>query len=101
MTRHLVFWNFKESLTPEEREEYGRQIQENLEALQNKIDGILSIKVYRKGLASSNRDLALNSLFENEAALQNYQTHPEHLKAADIVRSVTQDRVCIDYEETD
>lgn len=99
MTRHLVFWNFKESLTPAEREDFGKQIQENLEALRDKIEGIVSIKVYLQGLETSQRDLILNSLFENEAALQHYQTHPEHLKAAGIVRSVTQDRVCIDYEE--
>ena len=42
----------------------------------------------------------LDSLLEDEAALKGYQTHPEHIKAADTyVRPYTEVRMCLDYEK--
>ena len=41
----------------------------------------------------------LDSIFENEDALKNYATHPEHVAVADTkVRPYTKIRSCLDYE---
>ena len=41
----------------------------------------------------------LDSLFEDEAALKTYATHPAHVAVADgKVRPHTASRVCMDYE---
>ena len=59
----------------------------------------LEIKVNINGLASSNADLMLDSTFDNEEALKNYATHPEHVAVADSkVRPYTKIRSCLDYE---
>mgnify|MGYP003308780832 CR=1 FL=1 len=48
--------------------------------------------------ASSNADIMLDSLFENEAALKAYATHPSHVAVADkYVRPYTATRTCMDY----
>ena len=72
---------------------------EGLESLQGKIPGMVEIKVNKDGLASSNADLMLDSIFENEEALKGYAVHPEHVAVADgKVRPFTKNRVCLDFE---
>ncbi|MCL2350059.1 MAG: Dabb family protein [Defluviitaleaceae bacterium] len=99
MLRHIVMWNFKEGLTAEQNAENAEKVKATLEALAREIPEILELKVYINELASSNKDIVLNSLFKNEATLQTYQDHPAHVAAAAFVGSVVQDRACIDYYE--
>ena len=74
-------------------------IKSGLEGLAGQIPGLTEIHVYTEGLASSNADLMLDSLFEDEAALKAYAVHPEHVAVADgKVRPYTKNRVCLDYE---
>ena len=49
-------------------------------------------------ITSSNKDIGLISVFESNEALQNYQVHPAHVTAAKYIGSVTEGRVCLDYE---
>jgi pimeloyl-ACP methyl ester carboxylesterase len=95
MLRHIVAWNLKEGATAQD----ALQVKAELEGLLGKIEGLLEIKVHTNLIGGSNRAIALNSLFEGEAALAYYQTHPEHVRAAAFVASVTCDRACIDYIE--
>lgn len=101
MVRHIVLWKFKDEFTEAEKMSNAIRIKESLEALVDMIPGVVSIKVTPELLASTSDsvDLVLDSLYESEEALNNYQGHPEHLKAAGFVRSVIKDRVCIDYKE--
>ena len=95
MIRHIVAWNLKEGATAQDAE----RIKTELEGLLGKIEGLLEMKVHTNLIGVSNRMVALSSLFENEAALAYYQQHPEHVRAAAFVGSVTCDRACIDYQE--
>lgn len=98
MVKHVILWTLKESLTPEEKAEVKKGIKEGLEGLAGKIPGLLDIKVYTEGLASSNADLMLDSSFEDEASLKGYAVHPEHVAVADgKVRPYTASRTCLDY----
>lgn len=99
MVKHVILWQLKDELQGTEKENIKNGIKEGLESLKGKIPGLVEIKVNTNGLASSNADLMLDSLFEDEASLKGYSGHPEHVAVADTkVRPYTKTRVCLDYE---
>ncbi|MGE7090353.1 Dabb family protein [Lysinibacillus sp. NPDC048646] len=98
MIRHIVMWNHKEDFNDEEKAIHAQRIKNELESLSQIIDGILSLNVMINPLASSNREIILDSLFESEVHLQKYPVHPEHERVRQFVVSVVKDRVCIDFQ---
>lgn len=99
MVKHVILWQLKDELSVEEKVNVKNGIKEGLESLKGKIPGLVEIQVNINGLESSNADLMLDSLFEDEAALKGYAVHPEHVAVADgKVRPYTRSRVCLDYE---
>ena len=97
MIRHIVAWNYSPEFSDEEKLANGLKVKEKLEGLKALIPEIVEIRVHLKQLGTSDKAVVLNSLFASEAALQAYQVHPEHQQAADFVRSVLTDRVCLDF----
>lgn len=98
MVNHYVFWNLNDSLTKEERIQAGLTIKEKLEAVGKLVPGVISLEVRLNELESSNRDVALLSVFESVEALNAYQVHPEHINAGSYVGTVTYNRTCFDFE---
>lgn len=99
MVKHVILWTLKDEYSASEKESIKKGIKEGLEGLKGKVPGIAEIKVHINGLESSNADLMLDSLFENEDALKGYAVHPEHVKVAnEKVRPYTQIRSCLDFE---
>ncbi len=98
MVKHIVLWNFVDTLSADEKKEAGAKMKALLEPIKDKVPGTVEISVITNEQASSNKDVALISTFETLEALQNYQISPEHVEAGKYVRSVTCDRACIDYE---
>lgn len=96
MVKHIILWKLK----PEHNNDTVKVgIKNGLEGLLDKIDGLLEIKVETRGLASSNADVMLYSVFEDENALKEYAVHPEHVYVADtFVRPFTETRMCLDFE---
>ena len=100
MVRHVILWKVKSEYTAEERARAILGVKEALEALSGKIPGLVSIRVVTEALPSSNADLMLDSLFESEEALAGYQSHPDHVAAANgFVRPHMETRLCLDFEE--
>ncbi len=98
MVRHVIVWTLKDEYSGEEKENIKRGIREGLEGLKGVVPGLADIHVYTEGLASSNGDLMLDSLFENEAALKGYSIHPAHVAVANgKVRPYTKTRSCFDF----
>jgi hypothetical protein len=97
MVRHIVAWSFAEGITGDEKLKNAQRIKKELEELKGMIEGIVSIQVLINPLQSSDSDLMLDSVFQDVEALNTYQTHPEHLRAAGFVRSVTTNRKCLDF----
>lgn len=98
MVKHIVMWDFKEEIKEEQRAEAAARIKEGLEGLVGKVPGLLSARVITSPLSSSTHDLSLAAEMESPEALKVYKDHPEHLKTASFVRSVTCNRACLDYE---
>lgn len=101
MIKHIVLWNYAETLSDSEKTEAGRRMKSLLEPIKELVPGAVEIQVLTGGLSSSNRDVALISTFETVEALETYQNHPAHVEAGKYVRSVTCNRTCMDYETFD
>lgn len=99
MIRHIVMWSFKDGFTEDENISNAQKIKSGLEALTSEVEGVISLEVIISPLKSSNRDIVLNSLFENEESLAAYQSHPSHALIGNFIGTVTVNRSCIDYVE--
>ena len=98
MIRHIILWQLKDDLSPEEKSAAKIAIKQGLEGLAGKIPGLLDIRVHTAGLASSNADLMLESSFESEDALKGYAVHPAHVTVASgTVRPRVKTRLCLDF----
>lgn len=100
MVKHIILWQLKDELSPEEKKKVSKEIKDGLEGLKGKIEGLTEIKVYTEPLSSSNADVMLYSAFESETALKNYAVNPLHVAVADTkVRPFTKQRVCMDFND--
>ncbi len=96
MVKHIILWKLKEE---HNTKAVKAGIKKGLEALMGVIPGLVEISVQTEKLPSSNADVMLYSVFESEAALKNYATHPAHVAVADgKVRPFTETRMCLDFE---
>ena len=96
MVKHIILWKLKEE---HNTLAVKQGIKTSLEGLLGKIPGLVEIDVQEKGLESSNADVMLYSVFEDESALKGYANHPEHILVADtFVRPFTETRLCLDFE---
>ena len=99
MVKHIILWQLKDELTPDEKLQVKADIKAGLEGLKGQIPGLIDIHVQTEYLESSNADVMLDSSFEDEASLKGYAVHPAHVAVADgAVRPYTKLRVCMDYE---
>ncbi|MBQ8391800.1 MAG: Dabb family protein [Clostridia bacterium] len=97
MVKHIIIWKLKEEYNTSEIK---NGIKQGLEKLLGVVPGLTEINVETNPLASSNADVMLYSVFENEEALKGYALHPAHVKVADTyVIPYTQTRACFDYTE--
>lgn len=99
MVKHIILWQLKDELSQAEKQDIKAGIKAGLEGLQGQISGLLEIKVYTEGLASSNAEVMLDSTFTDEASLRGYAVHPAHVEVANTkVRPYTKTRSCMDFE---
>jgi len=97
MVKHIVVWNFDESLPAEENRKLALRMKEDLENLKEIISGIIEIKLAIDLLPASNANILLDSTFESEEALLAYQIHPEHKKVVAYASHLLKDRKCVDF----
>ena len=96
MVKHIILWKLKEEYN---NKEVKIAIKQNLEGLIDKIPGLIEISVQIDSLASSNADVMLYSVFDDEKSLKGYAVHPEHVCVADnFVRPFTETRLCLDFD---
>jgi antibiotic biosynthesis monooxygenase (ABM) superfamily enzyme len=98
MVKHIVAWNVKEEFA-KEKVAVGLEAKSQLEALVDAVPGIISIKVIVNEMESSTVDVTLICEFESKEVLGAYQVCPQHVKAAQYIKTHMCNRTCIDYEE--
>jgi hypothetical protein len=75
------------------------KVKEQLEALVDTIEPLLSIEVgVNFNDASRAMDLSLYSTFKSREDLQTYATHEAHLKVVSLIQDVTVESKVVDYE---
>jgi len=91
MMKHIVMWKLRDKSD-------APHIKVRLEALADKIPGLLSIEVGIDFLGSEqSADLVLVAELESRAALEAYQNHPEHQAVIPLVKAVAISRTVIDF----
>ncbi len=96
MVKHIILWKLKEE---HNNISVKQKMKSELEGLFGKIPGLIEINVQISALDSSNADVMLYSVFEDEESLKEYAIHPAHVLVADtFVRPFTQTRMCLDFE---
>ena len=99
MVKHIILWQLKDELSDMEKQTVKAGIKSGLEGLTGQIPGLVEISVQTEGLASSNADVMLYAVFEDEVARKGYAIHPKHVAVADgKVRPFTKTRLCLDFE---
>ena len=98
MIRHLVMWKLTTD-DPAEKAQIVAELRRRFTALLPLIDGTQRLDIRADlGDTEGNWDVVLDSEYVDAAALDFYQSHPEHLVVVGYVRSVVSSRVCIDFE---
>lgn len=99
MLKHIVIWKLKDELTEEQKKLVKADIKAGIEALKEKLDTVISVKVEISPLDSSNTDIMLESSFKDAENLKKYAIHPLHLEIINTkILPNVKDRICFDYE---
>lgn len=99
MIRHIVMWKLKESAEGATREENLVKFKALLESCRHLVPGTplhLEVGLAEPGLAST-FDIALVSDFADQATLDAYQDHPDHVVVKQFAKAVAEGRQCVDY----
>lgn len=99
MIKHIVLWQLKDSAGGRSKAENANKIKEEISNLKNKIPQIISIEAGINILpASDSFDVVLNAEFANQADLDIYQVHPDHVKFKGFIKDLVSDKRFIDYQ---
>ena len=97
MIKHIVMWKVRGD-TPEQKAAGAALLKRSFESLRGRVPGLLHLEI---GTDASRVDYAcdvvLYSEFENQAALDAYATHPEHLRVKQEVGDLRIARHQVDY----
>lgn len=98
MVKHIVLFKLKETLSKEEKWDVMNRFKAAIEALPTKIELIRKVFVGLNMNEAETWDICLESEFDTLNDVKFYAAHPDHVKAASILKDVKQDRACVDYE---
>ena len=92
----MVIWKYRTEVEVEVREEHVRLLR-SLSAVIKELDS-LSVGFDVLGLPRS-YDSGLVATFKDRAALEAYTVHPEHVKAANFGRTISEHVASVDFED--
>ena len=97
MLRHIVAFQLS-AVEAAQRAADARHIRRELESLRDQIDDIDEIHVgIDQSLVDGNWEVVLVSDFADNAALERYQRHPEHVRAAEGISALVANKAVVDY----
>ncbi len=98
MFKHIAMWKLKENAEGKSNIGNALLMKEMLETLKSMIPEIEVIEVgINENPSAVAYDVVLYSEFKDEEAFKIYQDHPEHMKVAEFVGKINDDRVVVDY----
>ncbi len=97
MMKHNVLFKLNEDLSATEAIQVKTDFKIAIEALQDTIDVIKHIEVGFNDNPDENFDIALICEVDSLEDVATYSKHPEHLKAAQILKGKVASRACVDY----
>ncbi|MBQ6262325.1 MAG: Dabb family protein, partial [Clostridia bacterium] len=80
MVRHILIWKVRADVPDPER--ILNEAKREIEALQGRIEGLKSVRVFLYPLASSSADAMIECTFEDLDGLSAYKAHPAHIAVA-------------------
>lgn len=98
MLTHIVIWKYREDVEQEVREAHVNMLRSlaavitDLKSLDVGFDVLKLPRSYHTGLVATFRD---------RAGLEAYTVHPEHIKAADFGRNISEHVASVDFEGHD
>lgn len=95
MIKHIVIWKLKEN-SKQIQQLWISEIQTGLEDLVGKIEGLKYAKVFT-GIGTDGYEILLESVVENQTALDFYQNHPLHVAQKNIISKYVSSRFAFDY----
>lgn len=99
MIKHIAMFKFKAFNSTEDKKNYFDRLKKAFENLDERIPEIKFLQIGFDQLQSdASFDFVVNVDIEHLEDLPLYANHPEHLKAAAIVKEMAADRKVIDYE---
>ena len=99
MIKHIVMWKLKDFADGTDKAQYARKMKNDLEALRATIPQIKHLEVGLNIVSSDAAyDVVLYSEFESEKDLELYQKHPDHLRVADFIGKIREQRAVVDYK---
>ena len=96
MLTHIVVWKYRPEIEEAIREEHVALLR-NLASIIKEVES-LSVGFDTLRLPRS-YDTGLVAIFRDQAALDAYTVHPEHVKVADFGRSISEHAASVDFEE--
>ena len=98
MFKHIVMWKLNDDTSDNSKKDSAEQIKSALEQLPPLISQIVSYEV-GLNLQDGDRtfDIVLISEFNNQNDFEIYRTHPDHIKAVEIIRELSQKAHFVDF----
>jgi hypothetical protein len=98
MLTHVVVLKFKADAA----EDKIRRLERLLDDLPNRIKEIQMFEFGRNVVNSTRAyDFALVALFANPQSLERYQKHPDHLPVVELIHSLCESTITVDFPGTD
>jgi len=95
MLTHIVMWKYREDVPQVTRDEHVAR----LRGLASVVPGIESLSVGFDVLhLPRSYDTGLASVFRDRAALDAYTVHPDHVKVAELGRSISEIVASVDFD---
>ncbi|RFA16848.1 hypothetical protein B7R21_01690 [Subtercola boreus] len=98
MIRHIVTFTLADP-SPEKRAEQASFVASQLRSLVGVVSEIIALDVVTDVHATpGNAHVALISDYEDQAALERYQVHPDHVRVSSSIKPLFSGRAAIDFE---
>ena len=99
MLKHIVMWKFKPEAEGADKAANLVRAKALLDACAGRTPGMrmLEVAIAQPGLECT-YDLVLYAEFDDAAALDAYQNHPQHLAVKPFIGAVRLERQCMDYQ---